>query len=92
MNPMEGTVPEQVAFAPKADFQDPDCLGAVFVNDSTEINVREAIKAGKGYIVTDDDAIIQRLDKYEPLKRVSLAEAQKSKPSRAAASSGGGNS
>lgn len=83
---------ERVAFCPKSGYEDPDGLGAVFVNDSTEVNLRAEVAKGKGYVVTDNPAIIQRLDNVAFLKRVSLAEAEdavKPKASRAASGDGG---
>lgn len=76
---------ERAAFAPKERFSDPDQLGAVFVSDlAGDINVREAVAEGDGFIVTDDPRVITALDGYEPLKRVSLDEAE-SKPAKKAA-------
>lgn len=80
---------ERAAFTPKAS-ADLDCLGAVFISDEGDLNVREAVENGKGYIVSDDPAVIAVLDRYEPLKRVSVTEAEQAqnpsappKPSRA---------
>lgn len=67
---------EQAAFAPKAEFTDPDSFGTVFVNDGLEFNLREALKRGKGYIITDVPAIISRLSTYEPLESVPVDEAR----------------
>jgi hypothetical protein len=73
---------ERAAFAPKERFSDPDQLGAIFVSDPVgDINVREAVAGDgdygpKGYIVTDDPQVIRALDGYEPLKRVSLDDAE----------------
>lgn len=78
-----------VAFAPKVEFSDPDALGTVFVNDTMDFNLREALEDGNGYIITDVPAVISRLSTYDPLKSVSLQEAQdaqapKAKPAAAA--------
>ena len=72
---------ERAAYAPKERFSDPDSLGTVFVSDEGDINVREAVASGdehgpKGFVVTDDPAVIAALDRYEPLKRVALADAE----------------
>lgn len=69
---------EQVAFTPKESFKDPDCLGTVFVSDTGDFNVRQAVQDGKGYIVVDDPDVIAVLDRYPALKRVAVSEAQKS--------------
>lgn len=65
----------QAAFAPKSGFEDPDALGTIFVSDSAEFNVREAVEAGGGTIVTEDPAVIAALDNYHALKRVSVSSA-----------------
>lgn len=67
---------ERAAYAVKERFSDPDSLGTVFVNDEGDLNVREAVQGGNGYIVTDNTAQIAALDRYEPLKRVALSEAE----------------
>jgi hypothetical protein len=64
---------EQVAYRPKAAFSDLDALGAVFVNDQTEVNVRELVAASPdGVFVVTEPAVINVLDKYEPLKRAAV--------------------
>lgn len=73
---------DHAAFAPKERFSDPDSLGTVYVSDEGDLNVREAVASSddygrEGYIVTDDPAVIAALDQYEPLKRVTLSEAEK---------------
>jgi hypothetical protein len=70
---------EQAAFAPKAGFDDPDALGTICVSDNTEINVREAVEAGGGTIITDDPRVIAALDNYAALKRVSVSSAEDTK-------------
>jgi len=66
---------EQVAYRPKAAFEDPDALGAVFVNDQTEVNVRDLVTASPdGVFVVSDPAVIAVLDRYEPLKRAAVPE------------------
>ena len=70
------------AFAPKEAFSDPDALGTVFVHDDLEVNVREEIKKGKGFYTTDDEKVIERLDRYEPLKRVAVSEVEKARAPR----------
>ena len=86
---------DSVAFAPKVEYSDPDCLGTIFVSDSATLNVREAVQEGKGYVVADDPETIAALDRYEAMKRVSLSEVeakQTKKPSGAAVSGDGGKS
>jgi hypothetical protein len=80
IRPYGGSMSERAAFAPKERFSDPDSLGAVFVNDEGDLNVREAVASSdefgpKGYVVTDDPNQIAALDRYEPLKRVSVSDA-----------------
>lgn len=68
------------AFELKAN-HDLDSVGTVFINDQLEVNVREQLQAGNGYLQTTDPAVTARLDSYEPLKRASTADAeQASKP------------
>lgn len=67
---------ERVAFCPKSGYEDPDGLGAIFVNDSTEVNLREEYAKGKGYIITEDPAVANRLESVSYLKRVPLKEAE----------------
>ena len=62
-----------VAFALKAGY-DSDCVGAVFVNNQRDFNIREALQEGNGQILTDDPLIIERLDGLDTLKRVSAAD------------------
>jgi hypothetical protein len=63
------------AFAPKAGV-DPGQLGAIFVNDQTEVNVRELVAASRdGVFVVDDPGVIAKLDAYPHVKRVKLPEA-----------------
>lgn len=75
----------QVAFAPKANVH-PDQLGAIFVNDSTEVNLRELVLNSpyddRAFIVTDP-AIEAVLSKRDELKRVSVPE-DPPKPKQAA--------
>lgn len=62
-----------VAFAPKEAFKDPDALGAVYVNDSVSVDVRERVAESEdGVFVVDNPAVIAALDKYTPLKRVKV--------------------
>lgn len=72
----------QVAFAPKAHVH-VDQLGAIFVNDSTEVNLRELVlnspHEDRSFIVTDP-AVEAVLDKRDELKRVSVHEDPKPKP------------
>jgi hypothetical protein len=72
---------ERAAYAVKERF-DEDSLGTVFVSDAGDLNVREAVAAGDaygpaGFLVTDDPNEIAALDRYEPLKRTTLQEAEK---------------
>jgi hypothetical protein len=72
---------ERAAYAVKERFEE-DSLGTVFVSDAGDLNVREALGSGEshgpaGFIVTDDPAEIAALDRYEPLKRTTLQEAEK---------------
>lgn len=77
-------VSDSAAFAPKQEFSDPDCLGTIFVNDTSDLNVREAVARGKGYIVTADPDAIRALDSYPAVKRVSLTEAEHASAGRQA--------
>lgn len=66
-----------MAYAPKVAFQDPDALGAVFVSDEADFNVREAVTNSPhkdGTFVVSDPRVIARLDAYEALKRVAVPE------------------
>lgn len=86
---------ERAAFAPKERFSDPDSLGTVFVSDAGDLNVREAIASREsygreGFIVTSDSAEIAALDRYEPVKRVALSEAEA--PKQESRASGGSRS
>jgi hypothetical protein len=66
---------DTVAYAPKAAYADPDCLGAVFVNDTTDVNVRELVTASAdGTFVVSDPDTIAALDRYEPVKRVAVPD------------------
>jgi hypothetical protein len=72
---------ERAAYAVKERFED-DSLGTVFVNDAGDLNVREAVASGDsygpaGYLVTEDPAEIAVLDRYDALKRTTLAETEK---------------
>lgn len=67
---------DTAAFAPKAEFSDPDSLGTIFVTDAGDFNVREAVKEGGGVIIATDPRLIERLDAYEALKRVSVDRAE----------------
>lgn len=66
-----------VAYAPKEAYRHPDALGALFVNDSTEVNVRALVEASQrddGAFVVSDPAVQNVLDAYPAVKRVSLAD------------------
>lgn len=67
---------DQAAFEPKAEFSDPDSLGTIYVSVDGDFNVREAVEAGGGVIIATDPKLIERLDAYEPLKRVAVARAE----------------
>jgi hypothetical protein len=66
----------EVAFAPKAGVHE-DQLGAIFVNDSTEVNLRELVLNSpyedRAFIVTDP-AVEAVLSTREELKRVSVPD------------------
>lgn len=79
----------EVAYEPKSGYEDPDALGTVFVNDTTEVNVREKLKDGGGVLITDDPLIIAALDRYEPLKRISVSRAEEKQASDATATDTG---
>ena len=64
----------RVAFALKAGF-DHDSVGAVFIDNQRDFNVRQSLQDADDVIVTDDPAVISVLDAYEPLKRVSVPDA-----------------
>jgi hypothetical protein len=77
---------ERAAYAVKERFEE-DSLGTVFVSDAGDLNVREALASSDthgpaGFLVTEDPNEIAALDRYEPLKRTTLQEAEK-KASRA---------
>jgi hypothetical protein len=81
---------ERAAYAVKERFED-DSLGTVFVSDAGDLNVREAIASGDthgpaGFLVTEDPNEIAALDRYEPLKRTTLQEAEKKASSSRASS------
>jgi hypothetical protein len=85
---------ERAAYAVKERFED-DSLGTVFVSDAGDLNVREAIASGDthgpaGFLVTEDPNEIAALDRYEPLKRTTLQEAEK-KAGRARTTSDAGD-
>lgn len=70
----------EVAYAPKAGREDPDHFGVVYVNDQKTINVREALEAGNGYVVTGDPDEQRALDTVDSLKHVTVAEARGEMP------------
>lgn len=80
---------EQVAFTPKESFKDPDSLGTIYVSEEGDLNVREAVVKGKGYIVAEDPELIAALDRYEPLKRASIEAAEKASKQKAPSRSSG---
>ena len=59
-----------IAYAPKVGREDPDHFGAVFVNDFKDLNVRDALEKGNGYIVTSDPDDVQRFADDLPVVRV----------------------
>ena len=68
----------QVAYRPKAAYEDPDSLGTVFVNDTTEVNVRELVASSADGVFTVEETpdVIRALDAYPALRRASVAKAQ----------------
>jgi hypothetical protein len=63
----------QVAFAPRAEYRHPDALGAVFINDAGDFNIRAAVEASPhedGSFKVDDPAVEAVLDRRPELKRV----------------------
>jgi hypothetical protein len=65
----------EVAFTPKASYRDLDSLGAVFVNDTTEVNVRELVAASTdGTFVVTDPAVIATLDRYPAVRRAAVPD------------------
>lgn len=66
----------EVAFAPKAGVHE-DQLGAIFVNDATEVNLRDLVLASpyedRAFIVTDP-AVEAKLSEREELKRVAVPD------------------
>lgn len=73
-----------IAYAPKAGREDPDHFGAVFVNDFKDLNVRQALADGNGYIVTSDPDEQRALDSVDSLKHVTLDEARGEMPAETA--------
>lgn len=73
---------QSAAYALKASL-DLDAVGSVFVHDRLEVNIREELENGGGYVVSDQPAVIARLDTVDALKRVSLEEAQSSREKKA---------
>jgi hypothetical protein len=84
----------QVAFTPKVAYAHPDALGAVYVNDTTEVNVRALFEdSTDGILVFDEEAdaaAIAKLDAYEPLKRVAVPQPKAATPAKKSASPDGG--
>lgn len=74
---------EQVVFTPKESFSDPDSLGTIWVSDEGDLNVREAVADGKGYIVAEDPDLVAALDRYSALKRASMADVEKAHKQKA---------
>jgi hypothetical protein len=67
----------KAAFALKAD-RDLDSVGAIVINNSESLNVREAIEnAPNGVYVTDHPDEIRALDDYEAVKRVAATPHEK---------------
>jgi hypothetical protein len=64
---------DQVAFAPKVGV-DNDALGVIFVNDTTEVNVRALVEDSSDgvFVVPGTSPAVRQLDAYEPLKRVAV--------------------
>jgi hypothetical protein len=70
------------AFALKEN-RDLDSVGAIVINNSDSLNVREAIDtAPDGVYVTDHPDEIRALDAYEAVKRVAVPEPTRSPPPR----------
>jgi hypothetical protein len=69
-------VADSAAFEPKAEFSDLDSVGTIYVSADGDFNVREALVEGGGVIIATDPVLIERLDAYEPLKRVAVARAE----------------
>lgn len=76
----------QVAFAPKAGVHE-DQLGTIFVNDSTEVNLRELVLNSpyedRAFIVTDPN-VEAKLSQRDELKRVVVPDEPAPKPKAAA--------
>lgn len=69
---------DEAAYAPKAN-TDLDGLGTLFVNDTTEVNVRQLVQDSQlpdGAFIVTDPAVIRVLDGYDAVKRVALHQAQ----------------
>jgi hypothetical protein len=72
----------KAAFALK-ESRDLDSVGAIVINNSESLNVREAIdNAPQGVYVTDHPDEIRALDAYEAVKRTTVPEPKQApKPS-----------
>jgi hypothetical protein len=66
---------ELVAFAPKAGVH-PTQLGAIFVNDQIEVNVRELTDKGHDgvFVVPVTSPAVAKLDAYDAVKRAQVPE------------------
>jgi hypothetical protein len=70
----------KAAFALK-ESRDLDSVGAIVINNSESLNVREAIdNAPQGVYVTDNPDEIRALNDYEPVKHATVPEPKPSKP------------
>lgn len=73
----------QIAFAPRPEYRHPDALGAVFVNDTTEVNLRELFLASpyeNGAFTVDNPAAEAVLARHPALMVVTLPPPSKPAP------------
>lgn len=66
-----------VAFALRADYDDGTFAGTVALPNGATYDVREALDAGKGTIVTDDSDVTEALSLYPAVKTVAVPDSAK---------------
>lgn len=63
------------AFAPLPEYRHPDALGSVYVNDTTEVNLRELVLASphdNGAFAVDDPRVEAVLARHPCLQQVPM--------------------
>ncbi len=73
------------AYALKETYKENFAGGSVACGDGQTLNVGERLKAGDGYIVTDDAQEITALDGFDVLKPVAMTEVKEAAEARKSA-------